>query len=509
MSSDAELIERLAGASSSDNHLTLIVNILRSHEYRLQSFETIGCTGIAGESGSSCGLQGAGQYKTPSSADLAPSLGAEVHMPGGSGSACFRHCSAAHPHIATSRDSTSNTRAQLGPRVASDKLERIQVLNDLRDNLDARLAGIEAAFQDLASRVHERMEDIVIHVGQMMQETRTGQKQQASCSPRRAAHIPVAGSTSPLWASSRVGILPKNNARPVSGFPAAYTPSASGRCGGGRGHAPQYDENQDSTKSAYSLGSRSSTPAPPEHGTANAPGLAEPCETHFDSFHIPTALMAHDAPRASAPVKTIVMSMADADLDAATSAFSPHALATFTSPERHRQAPKPAGRKDRTSQFLLDQPASTPVSRAFPSRPQSPAQRPASPSVKNRHVRDIGGFDANAPAYCAWGTSPCMQTSPPTHGSGDVMLLERRPATAPPASELSTARARASAQGTADDRSDGPRKMYTVHDTPADILRSKRRLAEFNDRLHTGTTGRTNAVNQPDALALSIGFHPM
>jgi hypothetical protein len=203
------------------------------------------------------------------------------------------------------------------------------------------------------------------------------------------------------------------------------------------------------------------------------------------------------------------MPMLDADLNAATSAFSPHALATFTSSERHRQAPKPATRKDRPSQFLLDQPASTPAFRAFPSRPQSAVQRPSTPSVKTRQVRDMEFFDANTSEVvdCAWGTSSCMQTSPPTHGLDDDVVFARRPATAPQASQVSTARAQASLQGTAGDRSDGSRKMYTVCDTPADILRSKRRLADFNDRMQTSASGRTSAVNQSDAPALSIGFH--
>jgi hypothetical protein len=177
MSSDAELIEKLAaGDSSNDSHLALIVSILRSHEHRLQSIEAqqLGC--LALQSASSRGLGGACHHDTPGCAALAPNLGAEVHVQGaGSRSAHLQRQSAAQ--VAESRDFTLDTRAELGSRSASDKLERIQALNDLRDNLDARLVGLEAAFHDLASRMHERMEDIVMHVGQMMQQIRDGQKQ--------------------------------------------------------------------------------------------------------------------------------------------------------------------------------------------------------------------------------------------------------------------------------------------------------------------------------------------
>jgi hypothetical protein len=159
---------------------------------------------------------------------------------------------------------------------------------------------------------------------------------------------------------------------------------------------------------------------------------------------------------------------------------------------------------------LLDKPASTAASMAFPSRPHSAAQRATTPRGTFKHARDIRLFDANVAAAHddTSGTPSCMPASPPTHGFDGHVVLARRPATAPQASQPSTTRARASARGATDDRSDSPRKMYLVHDTPADILRSKRRLAEFIDRLHPSSGRNNGAVNRVDVPALSVDFHP-
>ena len=116
-------------------------------------------------------------------------------------------------------------------------------------------------------------------------------------------------------------------------------------------------------------------------------------------------------------------------------------------------------------------------------------------------IRDLASLDAETT------DSPYRRPHSPRYAAVRAENDASRPAR-PSTAPVSFAQRR---PGTSDDLNESPKqRLYAVYDTPVDILNTKRRLTEFNDRgerVNGSGLSSTAKGNPPEPPILSIGFH--